>query len=163
MADSVSKSVCIRESVWVCVSAYVCFIMCVCVCVCVCVCLCLCLCLCECDCAWACVCVCARVCLLVGCLTPQQHASVSQGQICTGNITCCHTQIEVADQTFYLTQSQYTDTGPTDPSVDPIMPGVWQGSHWSASLKNWHSSRYLPGVWHYRVSAGTGQPGVSLF
>ena len=24
--------------------------------------------------------------------------------------TCCHTEIEVAYQTFYLTQSQYTDT-----------------------------------------------------
>ena len=35
---------------------------------------------------------------------------------------------EVADQTFYLTQSQYTDTGPTSPSTDPITPGAWQGS-----------------------------------
>ena len=41
-----------------------------------------------------------RVCLLVGCLTSQQHASVSQGRICSDNITCCHTEIEVADQTF---------------------------------------------------------------
>ena len=44
--------------------------------------------------------------------------------------TCYHTEIEVADQTFYLTQSQYTDTGPTSPSADPITPGAWQGSHW---------------------------------
>ena len=43
------------------------------------------------------------------------------------NFTCCHTEVEVADQTFYLTQSQYTDTGPTSPSADPIMPGAWQG------------------------------------
>ena len=43
------------------------------------------------------------VCLLVGCLTSQQHARVSQGRIC----------IEAADPTFYFTQSQYTDTGPT--------------------------------------------------
>ena len=34
--------------------------------------------------------------------------------------------------TFYLTQSQYTDTGPTSPSADPIMPGAQQSSHWSA-------------------------------
>ena len=46
------------------------------------------------------------VCLLVGCLLSQQHASVSRGQICLDNFTCCHTEIEVADQTFYLTQSQ---------------------------------------------------------
>ena len=68
------------------------------------------------------------VCLLVGCLTSQQQASVSQGRICSDNCTCCHTEIEVADQTFYLTQSQYTDTGPTSPSADPITPGAWQGS-----------------------------------
>ena len=64
------------------------------------------------------------VCLLVGCLTSQQHASVSQGRICSDNFTCCHTEIEAADQTFYLTQSEYTDTGPTSPSAD----------HWNANF-----------------------------
>ena len=67
----------------------------------------------------------AEVCLLVGCLTSQQQASVSQGRICSDNFTCCHTEIEVADQTFYLTQSQYTDTGPTSPSADSVTPGAW--------------------------------------
>ena len=70
----------------------------------------------------------------VGCLTSQQQASVSQGRICSDNFTCCHTEIEVADPTFYLTQSQYTDTGPTNPSADPKTPGAWQGSHWSANF-----------------------------
>ena len=74
------------------------------------------------------------VCLLVGCLTSQQHPSVSQGRICTDNFTCCHTETEAADQTFHLTQSQYTDTGPTSPSADPTTPGAWQGSHWSANF-----------------------------
>ena len=64
---------------------------------------------------------------LVGCLTSQQHASVSQGRICEDNCTCCHIEIEVADQTFHLTLSQYTDTGPASPSADPITPGPWQG------------------------------------
>ena len=73
--------------------------------------------------------------LFVGCLTSQQQASVSQGLICSDNCTCCHTEIGVADQTFYLTQSQYTDTGPTSPSADPITPGAWQGSHWSANFE----------------------------
>ena len=72
------------------------------------------------------------VCLLVGCLTSHQQASVSQGRICSDSFTCCHTEIEVADQPFYLTQSQYTDTGPTSPSADPMTPGAWQGGHWSA-------------------------------
>ena len=70
------------------------------------------------------------VCLLVCCLTSPQHASVSHGRICSHNFTCCHTEIEVADPTFHLTQSQYTDTGPTSPNADPITPGAWQGSHW---------------------------------
>ena len=72
--------------------------------------------------------------MFVGCLTSRQHASVSQGQICSDNFTCCHAEIEVADQTFHLTQSQYTDTGPTSPSADPITPGAWQGSHRSANF-----------------------------
>ena len=77
-----------------------------------------------------------RRCLFVGWLLniPATSYSVSQGRNCSDNFTCCHTEIQVADQTFYLTQSQYTDTGPTSPSADPIMPGAWQGSHWSANF-----------------------------
>ena len=72
----------------------------------------------------------------VGCLiTSLQHASVSQGRICPDNFTCFHTEIEAADQTFYLTQSQYTYPGPTSPSADPLTPGAWQGSHWSANFQ----------------------------
>ena len=73
--------------------------------------------------------------LFVGSLTSQQHVSVSQGQICSDRCTCCHTEIEVADQTLYLTQSQCTDTGLTSHSADPIMTGTWQGSLWSANFK----------------------------
>ena len=73
-------------------------------------------------------------CLLVGCLTSQQYASVSQGRICTDNFTCCPTEIEIADHTFHLIQSQFIDTGPTSPSTDPITTGTWQGSHWSAKF-----------------------------
>ena len=65
--------------------------------------------------------------LFVGSLTSQQDASVLQGRICADNCTCCHTEIEVTDQTFHLTQSQYTDTGPTSPSTDLTTPGARQG------------------------------------
>ena len=75
-----------------------------------------------------------RTCLLVGCVMSQPHASVSQGRVCSDNSTCCHTEIEVADPTFYLTQSQYTDTGLTSPNTDSITPGAWQSSHWSANF-----------------------------
>ena len=74
------------------------------------------------------------VCLLVGFLMSEQHISVFQRRICSDKFTCCHTEIEVVDQTFYLTQSQYTDTGPTSLSADAITPGTWQGSHWSANF-----------------------------
>ena len=50
-------------------------------------------------------------------------------------VTCYHTEIEVADQTFYLTQSQYTDTGLTSSSADPITPDPWQGSHRRANFE----------------------------
>ena len=60
----------------------------------------------------------------------QQHARVSQGQICLDNCMCCHTEIEVPDQTFYLTQSKYTDTVPTNSGSDPVVPVPgWQSSH----------------------------------
>ena len=74
-------------------------------------------------------------------LTSQQQASVSQGRTCSDNSTCYHTEAEGADQTFYLTQSQYTDTRPSSPSADAITPGVWQRSDWSANvLSHWCDS-----------------------
>ena len=57
-------------------------------------------------------------------------------------VHCCHTEIEVADQTSYLTQPQYTDTGPTSPSADPITPGAWQGSPLEYHfLSHWYGSQ----------------------
>ena len=44
--------------------------------------------------------------------------------------------IFVLHQAFYhLTQSGYTDTGPTSPRAGPLTPSAWQGSHWSATNK----------------------------
>ena len=93
---------CNRSSVYpgspwsMCVSVSVCQCLCVSVCV-----------------SWSgCLCPC-KISRFVCCLTSQQQASVSQRWICADNLTCCHTEIEVADQSFYLTQSQYTDTRPT--------------------------------------------------
>ena len=51
-------------------------------------------------------------------------------------LRAAHTEIEVADQTFYLTQSLYTDTWPTSPSADPVTPGVWQDSQWNANFES---------------------------
>ena len=48
----------------------------------------------------------------------RQHASISQGWICSDDCMCCHIDIEVADQTLYLTQLLYTDTGLIRPTYD---------------------------------------------
>ena len=64
--------------------------------------------------------------LFVGCLTSQKHASTPQGRICLDNFTRCHTEIEVADPSFYLTQPQYTDTGPLS---------VWQHVQLSEQIR----------------------------
>ena len=73
--------------------------------------------------------------LLLACLTSQQYASVSQGRICSDNFMCYYNETEVADPTFYVTQSQYADTRPTSPSSDQITPGTCQGSHWSTKFQ----------------------------
>ena len=46
-------------------------------------------------------------------------------------------RLEVADQTLYLTRSQYTDTGPTSPCADPdrVVTGVLFLSHWYDSTR----------------------------
>ena len=63
---------------------------------------------------------------LVACLlnVPATCECIS-GTDLLSNFTCCHTEIKAADPTFHLTQSQYTDTGLTSPSADPITPGAW--------------------------------------
>ena len=67
--------------------------------------------------------------LLVDCMASQPHSIVSQGQI-YAQFTCCHTETKVVDQTFNLTQSQFTATIPTSSGADPVTPGAWQGNHW---------------------------------
>ena len=119
--------------VCVCARARVCARVCVCVCVCVCVGGCV------------CVCVCApspREVLwktrkkkkernmqlgqeLLGCLTSQQHASVSRTDL--HNFTCCHTEIEVSDQTFYLTHSILTPGRPV-PALTLLCQAPGRGS-----------------------------------
>ena len=120
-------------------------------------------------------------------VTSQQRASVSQRRICSDNRTCCHTATQLADQTCYLTQAQYTLTGPTSPIDDPMTPdrlvglvvrrpprereipgsnpacaGIFPGSSQTSNLKIGTPVATLPGAWRYRVSTGTGPPGVSI-
>ena len=77
----------------------------------------------------------SRALLFVGCFTSQHTASVSQGRIYSDSSTCCHTEVDIADQIVYFTQSQYTDTGPDSPSVDRTMSYVWQSRHHNVHFK----------------------------
>ena len=74
------------------------------------------------------------VCLLVAERPSNMLLYLRDGSAQTISRAAGHTEIELADPTFHLTQSQYTDAGPTSPSADPITLGAWQGSHWSANF-----------------------------
>ena len=50
---------------------------------------------------------------------------LSDGKKCT----CCHTEIEIADETCYLTLSHHNDTWPDSPSIDTVKAGSQQISH----------------------------------
>ena len=56
------------------------------------------------------------------CLTSLLHAIVIQGRICSGTCSCCHTEVEAADHSYYFTQSQNTDTGTTSRGTGPSAP-----------------------------------------
>ena len=47
-------------------------------------------------------------------------------------------------------------------SSNPACDGIFSGSSHTSDLKNGTSVATLPGTWHYRVSTGTGRPGVSI-
>ena len=85
------------------------------------------------------------VCLLVAYRPSNMLVYLRDGSAQT-SFTCCHTETEVADKTFHLTQSQYTDTRSTSPSADHISPGAWQGSHWNANYYMTQSGKILSQV-----------------
>ena len=82
----------------------------------------------------------------------KQHARVSQGRTCSDNYTCRQTESNRADQTSYLNQSQYTDTGTTSLSADPTTPGAWQGSHMAYQFE-------VTGMIRPEKKAPRGKPG----
>ena len=68
------------------------------------------------------------------CLTSQQQASVSQRRICSDTFTRCHTETEAADPTFYLTQSQYTDTGEEGRAHDAASSMTASPTHYQRTI-----------------------------
>ena len=51
---------------------------------------------------------------------------------------------------------------PKIPGSNPTCAGMFLGSSHTSDLKIGTPVATLPGAWRYRVSAGTGQPGVSI-
>ena len=49
-----------------------------------------------------------------------------------------------------------------DPGSNPACAGIVLGSSHTSDLKTGTPVATLPGTWHYKVSAGTGWPGVSI-
>ena len=48
------------------------------------------------------------------------------------------------------------------PGSNPACAGIFSGSSHTSDLEIGTPVATLPGSWRYRVSAGTGQPGVSI-
>ena len=48
------------------------------------------------------------------------------------------------------------------PGSNPAWAGIFSGSSYTSDLKIGTPVATLPGAWRYRVSAGTGRPGVSI-
>ena len=79
------------------------------------------------------------VCLLVGCLTSHQYASVSRNGSAQTILRAATLRQKL--QIELSIRSKYTDTDQTSPSTDTITPGAWQGSHWSANFfSHWYDS-----------------------
>ena len=48
------------------------------------------------------------------------------------------------------------------PGSNPACAGIFSGSSHTSDLNTGTPVATLPGAWRYRVSAGTGRPGVSI-
>ena len=48
------------------------------------------------------------------------------------------------------------------PGLNPACAGIFWGSSHTSDLKIGAPVATLPGAWHYRVSAGTGRPRISI-
>ena len=89
--------------------------------------------------------------------------TLSQGQICSNVCKSCLIEIEAADQIFYLTHAQYTDTRPTSPCADYRACNARRlaGSHWMP-IMNIHKSlvwlHLQSDPWYKQVS----NPGLPL-
>ena len=97
---------------------------------------------------------------ILGCQTSKQHVKyILQPHICLDNVAGSHThdsETQVGDQTCYLTQSQYTDTKPTSPSTDPLMPAPGRMTTTELIFRSiaWDQEKNKDD-WHCRINTET--------
>ena len=117
-------------------------------------------------------------------MTPQRQAP---GRVATG-VSIFKPLVVVSDQTCYFILSLHTVTTsnllyhpisvclhglvglvvrrpPRErkiPGSNPACAGIFSGSSHTSDLKIGTQVVTLPGAWRYRVSTGTGRPGVSI-
>ena len=77
---------------------------------------------------------CPRCCCLLAAEHPSNMLVYLRGGSAHIIIHAVTMRSKFADQTFHLTHSRYTDTGPISPRIDTTSPGAWQGSHWSTNF-----------------------------
>ena len=88
--------------------------------------------------------------LFVGCLTSRQHASVSQGRICSDNFTCCHTEVELVDPTLHLIQSQ-RDSTPESSALEAALTVKANAANGSTSANGCGELRIVCKHWTVQI------------
>ena len=81
---------------------------------------------------------------MCSCLT----ASTARALLCRANRLIC-----------LVVKASFLESGRSRVPI-PLAPGFFPGSSHTSDLKTGTPVATLPGAWRYRVSAGTGRPGV---
>ena len=76
--------------------------------------------------------------LYLGPLISHQHSHGISGMLCFDKYKSCDTETDTADQTC---RSQYSDTGPANPSTDCTMSDVSQSSLYNTSFNPIHTKQ----------------------
>ena len=87
----------------------------------------------------------------------------SHSKVCVDISMHCHTETNVADPDRLV--GLVVRRPPRErkvPGSNPACAGIFSGSSHTSDLNIGTPVATLPGAWRYRVSTGTGRPGVSI-
>ena len=104
--------------------------------------------------------VCLLVCMCVSC-----YLSLSPFLICLSPSTCASLSLSPPLPSSHCLGGlvvKASTSGVEDPGFESHLQRDFSGSSHPSDLKIGTPVASLPGAWHYRVSAGTGRPGVSI-